>query len=203
MKEKVLHQHNLALVYGTLGGKQTLEPIIVNGGETGQEIFEKVNRKLYKLLREESRLWFLKMLWTKMEVSIAEIRWTLTDKETACHGMRVDLTPGFEQHNLFSEAIRHPNLLAHESDFLMEYKCLALSKPDAIHGFAGQQVLAVYTVADKERIAWLLLLFLILSPALGLIVGHFMHRADVGVAVSAGVFACASFLQGLTAWLHK
>ncbi|KAL8785870.1 MAG: hypothetical protein Q9213_003102 [Squamulea squamosa] len=154
MAEQLVYQHRLALVYGTLSGKQTLEPIIVNYSETGQQIFKKVNGKLYDLLKQESRLWCLNLLWRRIEVAVAEIRWTLTDgKEIGSSGMRVDLTPGFEQHRLFSEAIRHPNLLAHKSDFLMEYKSLALSKPDAMHGFAGQQVLAVYTVADKEKIA--------------------------------------------------
>lgn len=109
----------------------------------------------------------------------------------------------FIQNNLLSEAIRHPGLLAHEHDFLVEYGSLALSKPDEKYGFIGQQVLVVSPTADKEKIGWLLLLSLILSPALGLIVGQFTHQAEVGVAVSAGVFACASFLQGLAAWIHK
>lgn len=127
------------------------------------------------------------------------------DVDTGGSGMRINLRQGFERDNLLSQALRHPGLLAHESYFMGEYGygSLALSQRDSIHGFAGQQVLVVYTVVDREKIAWLLLLSLILSPALGIIVGLFTHRTEVGVAVSAGVFACASFLQGLAAWIHK
>ena len=121
---------------------------------------------------------------------------------TEINGTRVDLRD-FEQYQLFTEAIRRPALLANQSDFLIEYGSLALSKTDGIYGLAGQQVLVVYTTADKEKIAWLLLMALILSPTLGLIVGQFTQRAEVGVAVAAGVFTCASFLQGLAAWIHR
>ena len=121
---------------------------------------------------------------------------------TKVTGTTVELRD-FEQYYLFSEAIRHPALLANEPDFLIEYGSLSLCESDVLDELVGQQVLVVYSTADKEKIAWLLLLALILSPALGLIVGHFTQRAEVGVAVAAGVFACASFLQGLAAWIHK
>ncbi|KAL8684947.1 MAG: hypothetical protein Q9224_006050, partial [Gallowayella concinna] len=109
---------------------------------------------------------------------------TLTiPKDTEPDGIRVDLK-GFERERLFSQAIRHPSLLAKETNFITEYGSFALGKPGGWH---GQQVLVVYTVPDKEKIAWLLLLSLILSPALGIIFGHFTQRVEVGVAVGAGV----------------
>ncbi|KAL8891545.1 MAG: hypothetical protein Q9215_001409 [Flavoplaca cf. flavocitrina] len=203
MQNNAAYQHKLALVYQRLDGPMTLEPIIICTSDTGQLVFDSIKKKQYDLTRTESRLWFLNLLLTKLEVGIAEIRWTHTDdKMTKLDGMRVELRD-FEQYHLFSEAIRHPASLANEPDFLMEYGSLILRESDDLDGLVGQQVLVVYTIADKEKIAWLLLLALILSPALGLIVGQFTQRAEVGVAVAAGVFACASFLQGLAAWIHK
>ncbi|KAL8726804.1 MAG: hypothetical protein Q9166_006486 [cf. Caloplaca sp. 2 TL-2023] len=171
-------KHDLAVVYRRLSGKATLEPIAFDSSDTGQRVFEKVKAKQQDLSRTESQLWVFKLLITKWETAIAEIKWALTALEdTDDSGMRVDIK-GFERDNLFSEALRHPGLLANEPDFITENRSLVLDKPDRIHGYAGQQVLVVYAVADKEKIAWLLLLSLILSPALGVIVGRFSHRAD-------------------------
>ena len=139
---------------------------------------------------------------SKLHYSSAFVQTLTDDKTTKVTGTTVELRD-FEQYHLFTEAIRHPALLANELNFLMEYGSLILSESAGLDGLVGQQVLVVYTTADKEKIAWLLLLALILSPTLGLIVGQFTQRAEVGVAVAAGVFACASFLQGLAAWIHK
>ncbi|KAL8868437.1 MAG: hypothetical protein Q9198_008178 [Flavoplaca austrocitrina] len=203
MQNNAAYLHRLALVYQRLNGPATLEPVTVHNSDNGQHVFENIKRKQYDIARTESRLWFFNLLLTRLEVGIAEIRWTLTDdKMTKVTGTRVELRD-FEQYHLFSEAIRHPALLANEPDFLIEYGSLSLRESDVLDELVGQQVLVVYTTADKEKIAWLLLLAFILSPALGLIVGQFTQRAEVGVAVAAGVFACASFLQGLAAWIHK
>ena len=48
----------------------------------------------------------------------------------------------------------------------------------------------------------MLILLLFFSPALGIGVGICSHDADVGIAVSAGVFAVASFVQGLVVWVQ-
>ena len=195
---------------------------MVSSSYTGQRVFEIIKRKQQEISRKESRLWFSDLLWTKLEVGVAEIRWVRTrrshkyeptlligfqqipaDKKlTEIGGTRVDLK-SFDKCNLFSEAIRHPALLAKEPSLLTKDGSLALGRPGGVHGVVGQQVLVVYSTANKEKMAWLFLLALILSPALGLIVGLFTHRADVGVAVGAGAFACASFLQGLAAWIYK
>ena len=216
------YQHELAMVYRRLNGPATLEPVMVRSSDTGQRVFEIIKRKQQAISRKESWLWFSDLLRTQLEVGIAEIRWVRTRRahkhETTLligfqqisadnnmkeiGGTRVDLK-SFDKYNLFSEAIRHPALLAKEPSFLTEYGSLALRKPDGVHGLVGQQVLVVYSAANKEKMAWLLLLALMLSPALGLLVGQFTQRADVGVAVGAAVFACASFLQGLAAWIYK
>ncbi|KAL8721259.1 MAG: hypothetical protein Q9181_007751 [Wetmoreana brouardii] len=203
VQDKPMYQQKMAMVYRRLNGKATLEPLVVNSMDNGQQVFDKVKEKQYELLRREGRMYSFGLLLARLEVAVAEIKWTLTDThETNNGGTRVDLEK-YERNNLLTEAIWNPNLLANESAFILKHGSLALDKEYAIHGLSGQQVLLVDTVGDKEKIAWLLLLFLILSPALGIIVGHFSRRAEVGVAVGAGVFALASFLQGLAAWLHK
>ncbi|KAL8663478.1 MAG: hypothetical protein Q9168_008084 [Polycauliona sp. 1 TL-2023] len=203
MQDTAPRQPKLAVVYRRLNGSTTMEPIAVSTSNTGQHVFENIKKKQYELSRKESRLWFFNLLSTKLEIGIAGIGRILPDsKMTDPSGARVDLKD-FERYNLFSETIRQPELLANEVNFIEEHQSLLLREPDGLYGFVGHQVLVVCTTADKEKIAWLLLLALVLSPALGLIVGQFTQRAEVGVAVAAGVFACASFLQGLAAWIHN
>jgi len=63
-------------------------------------------------------------------------------------------------------------------------------------------VIVIRKILDKAKIALLLIFMLIISPGLGLVAGFCTHKAEVGIAVSAGVFALASLLQGLAAWFH-
>lgn len=63
------------------------------------------------------------------------------------------------------------------------------------------EVITIRYELDRCKVAWLLMLLLVLSPGLGLAVGWASQRADVGVGVSAAVFALASFLQGWFVWL--
>lgn len=65
-----------------------------------------------------------------------------------------------------------------------------------------QEIIVVKRVIDRAKIAWLLILLLSFSPLLGIGVGICSHNADVGIAVSAGIFALASFVQGLVAWVQ-
>lgn len=66
----------------------------------------------------------------------------------------------------------------------------------------GQRVIVIRKILDKTKVAWLLIFLLIVSPGLGIVVGYYTHKAEVGIVVSAGIFALASFLQGLAAWFH-
>ena len=70
------------------------------------------------------------------------------------------------------------------------------SEPD------DQEIVVVRRVIDRAKVAWLLILLLFFSPTLGIGVGVCSHNADVGIAVSAGIFALASFVQGLVAWVQ-
>ena len=65
-----------------------------------------------------------------------------------------------------------------------------------------QEIIVVRRVIDRAKVAWLLILLLFFSPTLGIGIGVCSHNADVGIAVSAGIFALASFVQGLVAWVQ-
>ncbi|KAL8719024.1 MAG: hypothetical protein Q9225_003905 [Loekoesia sp. 1 TL-2023] len=183
--EESRQEQKLAMVFRRFNGKATLEPLAVNNTESGQQIIEKVKAKQRKLVATEGRMCCLNLLLTEEEAAIAEIKWILADtKPDGNSGPRVDLRK-FERDTLLTEALRHPDLLANESNFILEHENLTLRVADEQRDLAGQQVLVVYIVGDKVKIARLLLLLLVLSPALGAIVGRFSHRADVGVAVGA------------------
>ncbi|KAL8750847.1 MAG: hypothetical protein Q9184_006273 [Pyrenodesmia sp. 2 TL-2023] len=215
-------KQKLAIVFHRLYGNAILDPIEVSSLDTGQEVFRDLKHKYLKLLRSESRTYWLRLLFVRMEVEIAEIRWvrprdsaewkthkltpaeqTISDMTEKGHsGIIVDLDRR-RRHALLTEAIRNPCILANEPAFIANCESLLIGTGINLHNFAGQEVLVVCTAGDKEKIAWFLLLFLILSPVLGFIVGRISHQAEVGVAVSAGIFAMATFLQGLAAWLHS
>ena len=65
-----------------------------------------------------------------------------------------------------------------------------------------QDIIVIKQIIDRTKVAWLLILLLLFSPALGIVVGVCSHNAEVGIAASAGIFALASFVQGLVAWIH-
>ncbi|KAL8994676.1 MAG: hypothetical protein Q9188_007000 [Gyalolechia gomerana] len=180
---KILDMHKLAVVLRGLDGKATLVPVAVNSTDSGQQILEKVKAKQQEWMRAKGRACCLNLLWTRIEIAIAEIRWnSISTKPNRENGTRVDLTR-LERNPILTEAFRNPSLLANESNFILEHESLTLREEDQWRNLAGQQVVVLYTVGDKEKIAWLLLLLLVLSPALGIIVGHFARRAEVGVAV--------------------
>ena len=64
-------------------------------------------------------------------------------------------------------------------------------------------MLVVGQILDKTKVARLLVLLLIVSPSIGIVVGISSHRADVGVAVSAAVFALITLFQALVTWLWR
>ncbi|KAL8803110.1 MAG: hypothetical protein Q9182_003360 [Xanthomendoza sp. 2 TL-2023] len=198
------HQCKLATVHGPLNGIMTLEPTVVDRHDSGQHVLQKFLQNHRKVLKRDSRLWFLKPLGTKLKVAVADIRWAFRDPDVAeREHIRIGLR-NCESHDLFSQAIQHPCLLAKEVNFIIEYGNFVLGNADSIHNLAGQQALVISTVVDKEKVAWLLSLSLmILLPSLALIFGQFAHRLEVGIAVGALVLTCAIYLQGLATWLHK
>ena len=67
---------------------------------------------------------------------------------------------------------------------------------------AGKQTIVVRKIVDRAKVAWLLVLPLGISPILGAIVRVCSHNAEASTAVSAGMFALASFTQGIVAWMQ-
>ena len=103
---------------------------------------------------------------------------------------------------ILTEAFLHPKLLFQEHTYAQDNGHFVVTPYPRLQSLSGHKVILIRRVFDKRKIAWLLVLMLIISPASGTIVGIYSHRADVGVALSAGIFALASFLQGLFAWLQ-
>ncbi len=68
-------KQQLAIVFSKLYGNAILDPIEVGSLDTGQQIFRDLKRRYLKLLRSESRTYWLRLLFLRMEVDIAEIRW--------------------------------------------------------------------------------------------------------------------------------
>ena len=64
-----------------------------------------------------------------------------------------------------------------------------------------KRVITLCRVLDKTKLARFLIAMLIASPCFGIIVGRCADSIQAGLAVSAGIFALASFIQGLTAWI--
>lgn len=99
-----------------------------------------------------------------------------------------------------TEAFYNPHILVGDTAYLSNNDRFIIVSPRTE---STQHVIVIRTIIDKTRIAWLLIFLLIISPCLGVIVGLCTHNAEVGIATSAGVFALASFLQGLAAWFHR
>ena len=62
--------------------------------------------------------------------------------------------------------------------------------------------IVIRCLLDRTKVARLLILLLFLSPALGISVGVCFQNADMGIAISAGLFGLTTFVQGLVAWVQ-
>ena len=92
--------------------------------------------------------------------------------------------------------------MVQERTYVQDNRQFSVAASERRINLAGKEVVLIRRVFDKGKIAWLLVSMLVISPAIGTLVWRYSHRADVGVAVSAAIFALASFLQGLLAWLQ-
>lgn len=81
---KVLDMHKLAVVLRGLDGKATLVPVAVNSTDSGQQILEKVKAKQREWMRAKGRAYCLNLLWTRIEIAIAEIRWVKGNEVIHC-----------------------------------------------------------------------------------------------------------------------
>ena len=99
-------------------------------------------------------------------------------------------------------AFHDPAILADDTDHLANNKRFIIDPAIPTTKLGGREVIVIRKILDKTKITTFLIFLLIISPALGLAVGMCAHKAEVGIAVSAGIFALASFLQGLAAWFN-
>ena len=101
---------------------------------------------------------------------------------------------------LLTEAFHNPRLYVRNADHQLGELFKVSTSHDA--DLAGKQIIVVRKVIDKAKVAWFLVLLLGISPVLGVVVGVCSHSAEAGIGVSAGVFALASFTQGIVAWIQ-
>lgn len=171
-----------------------------------------------QLVKVFSPTWYehiLSILFTRTAVGTARVRrvrlmhdsltpmLTDHDKIMACDPsphirFRVNLHD-YEHDALLTEILHNRNSVLLESEYRLEDSPFAFNS-SRLDGYYRYRIIVFQKLLDKQKVAGLLISLLLISPALGLVVGTYLRRADVGVAVSAGVFALASFLQGLAAW---
>ncbi len=108
----------------------------------------------------------------------------------------------FTKDIILTEAFHNPKVVFRSTNSGQERSLL---NPPLIRGhedLESQEIIVIRQIIDKANVARVLILLLIASPGLGIAIGFCSHNADVGIAASAGVFALASFIQGLIAWLQ-
>ena len=108
----------------------------------------------------------------------------------------------FTKDIILTEAFNNPRIVFRSTDTGQERSLLDTPSIRVHENLRGQEIIVIQQILDKANVAWVLILLLIASPGLGIAIGLCSHSADLGIAASAGVFALASFIQGLIAWLE-
>ena len=108
----------------------------------------------------------------------------------------------FTKDIILSEAFYNPRVVFRSSN--SEHNRSVLNSPSIRNHeeLRGEDIIVIRQINDKANVARVLILLLITSPGLGIVIGLCSHNADAGIAASAGIFALASFTQGLIAWLQ-
>ena len=108
----------------------------------------------------------------------------------------------FTKNIVLTEALNNPRVVFSSTNS-GHAKILLDSPPIRNHeDLRGRDIIVIRQIIDKANVARVLILLLIASPGLGIAIGLCSHNADAGIAASAGIFALASFTQGLIAWLQ-
>ena len=108
----------------------------------------------------------------------------------------------FTKDIILTEAFNNPRIVFRSTDTGLERCLLDTPSIRAHEDLKGHEIIVIRQIIDKANVARVLILLLIASPGLGIAIGLCSHSADVGIAASAGIFALASFIQGLIAWLQ-
>lgn len=108
----------------------------------------------------------------------------------------------YKHDTLFTQALGRPSLFSRQADYLSHHEGFTVVStiPRDLY---GQSVIVINKELDKLKVIWLLSPLLVVSPGLGLVIGLRSHNAEVGLAVSAMIFALVSCFQGVVAWLNN
>ena len=109
---------------------------------------------------------------------------------------------GYKHDTLFTQALERPALLSRQADYLSHHEGFTVV-PAATRNLCDQSVIVIHRELDKLKVVCLLSPLLVVSPGLGLLIGMRSHSAEVGLAVSAMIFALVSCFQGVVAWLSN
>ena len=109
---------------------------------------------------------------------------------------------GYKHDTLFTQALEQPALLSRQADYLSHHEGFTVVST-ITRDLHGQSVIVINRELDKLKVLWLLSPLLVVSPGLGLVIGLRSHNAEVGLAVSAVIFALVSCFQGVVAWLNN
>ena len=109
---------------------------------------------------------------------------------------------GYKHDTLFTQALERPALLSRQADYLSHHEGFTVV-PAATRDLCDQSVIVIHRELDKLKVVCLLSPLLVVSPGLGLLIGMRSHSAEVGLAVSAMIFALVSCFQGVVAWLSN
>ena len=108
----------------------------------------------------------------------------------------------YKHDTLFTQALERPALLSRQANYFSHHEGFTVIST-ITRDLCGQSVIVINRELDKLKVVWLLSPLLVVSPGLGLVVGLRSHNAEVGLAVSAVIFALVSFFQGVVAWLNN
>ena len=103
---------------------------------------------------------------------------------------------------ILTEAFNNPRIVFRSTGTGHERSLLNTPSIRAHEDLKGQEIIVLRQIIDKANVARVLILLLIAYTGLGIAIGLCSHNADVGIAASAGIFALASSIQGLVAWLQ-
>lgn len=202
------------IAVANLDGRAHLSVNHQGNADTGEGVSKEVQKQLHLNSKANLGGGWTSGFFTKIEVAIASIRHALMGHslmgciKTLAYDLeqlayrRVSLEEEKDA-SLLTEAFHNPKLLVRATHYIADKNQLAIEANSVNERLKGQKVVIIRRVLHKRLIAWVLIVLLLISPGLGTAVGMCSHRLDVGVAVSAGIYALASFLLALAKWFQE
>lgn len=106
-----------------------------------------------------------------------------------------------QKHELFTSALRHPQLASEYGRFDLGTQLLVYD-PSSLR-LGSQRALMLDWEYDKGSFICMGVVVTLLSVIAGIIVGVLGHNASLGIAVSSGMAAVLSCLEGLVLWQFR